>query len=260
MNKKHFWFSKAIVIIALLFFLAVVFVIGRCLAVTPSEISDMDRWSGIGTVCTAIYSIIVGVITVWVMFDQQKTQYEFLEFQKREHQPNYILKIKKYYGYNKDYNDTSYEELLIRNVGHNSAMITDIKVDVFINCKMESPTENFTDRIRIYDYYAYKNEFSEGDLIYRATGTRNKPNYAFYDALLELSRNEHEKGIMLTFLKDIMVKIDYIDLYDESHSKYFRNGLRIDEKTYNKCTKYKLRHEASIDDFDFYKYKESLEA
>ena len=59
--------------------ITVVFFIGFKLNVAPHVQSEMDRWVGIATVCTAISSAIVGLISVWVMFDQKKVQDKLMD-------------------------------------------------------------------------------------------------------------------------------------------------------------------------------------
>lgn len=81
-GNKNFLLSRMIVLACVLVATLVVFFIGFQLETVPSEDSQMDRWVGIATVCTAIASIVVGLITIWVMFDQQKMQDRFLEYQK----------------------------------------------------------------------------------------------------------------------------------------------------------------------------------
>jgi hypothetical protein len=34
----------------------------------------IDKWVSIATICTAISSIVIGLVTVWVMIDQQKNK------------------------------------------------------------------------------------------------------------------------------------------------------------------------------------------
>ena len=88
-----------ILILALVIFsITVVFFIGFKLNVAPHVQSEMDRWVGIATVCTAISSAIVGLISVWVMFDQKKVQDKLMEMQIHEHQPVFKVKIEQHAG------------------------------------------------------------------------------------------------------------------------------------------------------------------
>lgn len=103
-----------ILILALVIFsITVVFFIGFKLNIAPHVQSEMDRWVGIATVCTAISSAIVGLISVWVMFDQKKLQDKLMDMQIHEHQP--VFKVKPEIMHTV-LPDNEYEEVRICNV------------------------------------------------------------------------------------------------------------------------------------------------
>lgn len=213
----------------------------------------MDRWVGIATVCTAIASIVIGLITVWVMLDQQKNQNELIEYQKCEHQPTFIVEINKHYGEDKSFNDASYEDLKINCVGNQQYIIVDIKINTYITLKTNYYKNPIVDRIRLYDYFNIRMGKDENAIL-TATSNRDKRNFAKYismkNCLYNLPRTE--RNIHIT--KDIMVEIEYIDVYQEKRKKYFQNGLPVDETTYLRNSDYKFCNEYSIDDFDLLEY------
>lgn len=142
-----------IVLVCVLVTTLAVFFIGFQLETTPSEDSQMDRWVGIATVCTAIASIVVGLITIWIMFDQQKMQDRLLEYQKMEHQPNFIIKNVEYPGHDEEGKDSSYEELEIYNYGTRSFLIKNIIVKTFLVWTYNHPNQHFVDNIHLFDYW-----------------------------------------------------------------------------------------------------------
>lgn len=253
-GNRNLFMSRLLVISCVLITTLVVFVIGYRLETTPSEDSPMDRWVGIATVCTALASIVVGLITIWVMFDQQKTQDELIKYQKLEHQPNYILKITEYRGQDENGKDSSFEELVIYNMGNQSYLIKNIAVDVFITWDCNFKDKHFNDRILFFDYFITKKRESD-NTVYVATSNRDKRNLAKYSAMNRYANSLPSAYDVpdMFFEKDIMTKIEYIDLYEEAHIKYYRNGYPVDKDTYLKLSKYS--NQASIDNFDMWEYR-----
>lgn len=76
--------------------------------------------------------------------------------------------------------------------------------------------------------------------------------------MVNYANNIPDNGPDMDFDKDIMVRIVYVDLYEETHTKYFRNGYPVDEKTYLKYSSYTAGHEASIDNFDMWAYRKQI--
>lgn len=256
-GTKNFLFSRMIVLVCVIVTTLAVFFIGFQLETTPSEDSQMDRWVGIATVCTAIASIVVGLITIWIMFDQQKMQDRLLEYQKMEHQPNFIVKTVEFCGHDEKGKDTSYEELEIYNYGTRSFIIKDIKVNTFIVWTYDHPNQHFVDNIDFFDYWGNTQRVSDNDLIYKSKNSKMRKNLARYNSLLSYSNSLPDIHDIpkIDFEKNTMVRIEYVDLYNEPHIKYFQNGYPVDKDTYYKCITSLPGHYASIDNFNLWDYK-----
>lgn len=253
-GNRNFFISRMLVLICVLVTTLAVFFMGFQLETTPSEDSQMDRWVGIATVCTAMASIVVGLITIWVMFDQQKMQDELIKYQKMEHRPNFIVRLTPHYGGDENANDSSFEELTIHNIGNQSYLINDIDINTYITCAFDDEREQFRYRIRFYDYFIKEGREANSDVIFKATSNREKRNLAKYLSMTDSVYN----GKKMRFSKDIMVRIVYVDLYEETHIKYFRNGYPVDEKTYLEYSNFIVGHEASIDNFDVHTYHNQM--
>lgn len=251
-GNNNFFLLRILTLVFVLFMTLSVFFIGFQLEISPSLNSQMDRWVGIATVCTAIASIVIGLITVWVMFDQQKTQNELIKYQKCEHQPTFIVKINQHYGGDKNFNDASFEDIKIMSLVYQQYIIKDIKINTFITLKNNNYKNSFIGRIRLYDYFYIKRE--NDDTILIGTSNSEKRNLAKYNSMINLvyKSPRTEPGICIN--KDIMVEIEYIDVYEEEHKKYFQNGYPVDETTYLRNSNYKSCNEVSIDDFDILEY------
>lgn len=240
----------AFVIISILF----IFFIGFKLNVTPHLQSEMDRWVGIATVCTAISSAIIGFVSVWVMFDQKKMQQELLQYQKMEHQPKFIIKSVKHPGRDES-GDSTYEEIKIHNVGNQSILIKDVTVGAYVTWDYEYKLDRFLDRIHFHDYFSSSSQVASDEAIYIATSDHEKRNFAKYKALEDYAFNLPNGAPEMLFSKDILVKIQYIDLYNEAQTKYFLNGYPIEEETYQKHTATTCERWTSIHTFDKWSYK-----
>lgn len=255
-GNRNLLLSRMIVLVCVLVTTLAVFFIGFRLETTPSEDSQMDRWVGIATVCTAIASIVVGLITVWVMFDQQKMQDRLLEYQKMEHQPNFIVKNLEFSGHDEEGKDLSYEELEIYNYGTRSFSIKDIKVNTFLTWKYDYRNRRLADNVHLFDYWGNTQRVPGNDLIFRTRNSNVRKNLAKYYRLLAYSRSLYDSHDApdIHFGKNTMVMIEYMDLYNESRVKYFQNGYPVDKETYEKCTACQPGHYASIDDFNLREY------
>lgn len=213
----------------------------------------IDKWVSIATICTAISSIVIGLVTVWVMIDQQKKQNELIKYQKFEHQPTFIVKISEHYGGDENFNDASFEDLKIKSIGYQQYIIKEIKINTFITLTNNHYKNPFIDRIRLYDYF-YKKMGGNDDAIIIGTSNREKRNLAKYNSITNLFYKSPRTEPGMCINKDIMVEIEYIDVYEEEHIKYFQNGYPVDETTYKKNSRYNVKNEVSIDDFDILEY------
>ena len=246
---------RIFILASVVFSITVVFFIGFKLNIAPHIQSEMDRWVGIATVCTAISSAIVGLISVWVMFDQKKMQQELMAYQKMEHQPIFKIKLHEHPGMDDNGKDATYEDLVIQNVGNQSMIIKNISINVFITWTFDYYLDHFLDRIYFYDYFVTQERNSETDVIFTAKGSRNNRNLGKYLEFLNYANNLPDSAPYMDFEKDILVKIEYIDLYNETKIKYFRNGYPIDEETYSISSKTTAEHTTSLAGFNLWEYK-----
>lgn len=182
-----------------------------------------------------------------------KIQDELIKYQKFEHQPTFIVKINEHYSADENYNSTSFEDLKIVSVGYQQYIIKEIKINTFITLINNHYKNPFINRIRLYDYFS--NKIAEDDnVILMATSNCKKRNLAKYNSMSDLVYKSPITKPGLCINKNIMVEIEYIDIYEEEHKKYFQNGYPVDETTYKKNSKYNVKNEVSIDDFDILEY------
>ena len=238
--------------------ITVVFFIGFKLNIAPHVQSEMDRWVGIATVCTAISSAIVGLISVWVMFDQKKTQDKLMSMQVSEHQPIFKVKIEEHASLDQDQNPFDYEEVKISNIGNNSFILKEWDTNgyAYFKFKLNNNVEDFL--IKFPDYFGTKSDKinSEDILI----STRNSQKHKNLDILNKA--NQKLLGITASLeCPSIYVErliytfIRYIDLYGNEQTRYFINTLPVDKAEFERIPKNaKYKEECFLEDFDILEY------
>ena len=252
-----------ILILALVIFsITIVFFIGFKLNVAPHIQSEMDRWVGIATVCTAISSAIVGLISVWVMFDQKKTQDKLMNMQISEHQPVFKVKIEEHASLDNDQNPFDYEEVKISNIGNSSFILKewDINGYAYFKFELNNNVEDFL--IKFPDYFGTKSDKinSEDILI----STRNSQNHKNLDVLNKANQklssitaslecpSIYAERLIYTFIK-------YIDLYGNEQTRYFINTLPVDKTEFERIpNNVKHQEECFLEDFDILKYTKNI--
>lgn len=240
-----------ILILALVIFsITVVFFIGFKLNIAPHVQSEMDRWVGIATVCTAISSAIVGLISVWVMFDQKKLQDKLMDMQIHEHQP--VFKVKPEIMHTV-LPDNEYEEVRIGNVGNPSFVIKEWDVKAYGYFRYTYKNETYEHLISFPDYFGMKTDKSEGDDIILATiHSDQRKNVRFIKEINSYGRSV-PRGYM--FYRIIYTHITYIDLYGNLQTRYFINTLPVDEVEFHRLrNSIKNQHEYFLNEFDIDKF------
>ncbi len=240
--------NSLILFVALLATLVVIY-IGYRLQMTPSVDSPLERWVNIGTVITAISSVIIGIATIVTMRKQNDAQEMQIRYQKMEHQPFFIVKAVRR-PYQKDGQDVYCEEVEVFNYGYKSFAIENIKISAFVQMSRTSIEEgNKEYRMRMYDYFGIisyiKDDNNQVASTHMSHLNENLENYLkLYNFIYSQSSDKSIKSIILS--KDILVKIEYKDVYEEERAVYFQNGMQIDESHYNEFVKNKECASVSI--------------
>ena len=255
-----------ILILALVIFsITVVFFIGFKLNVAPHVQSEMDRWVGIATVCTAISSAIVGLISVWVMFDQKKVQDKLMDMQIHEHQPVFKVKIEQHAGLDESGKTYDYEEVKISNIGNSSYILKEWKIEAYAYFQYDLKEFSEEYFIHLYDYFGTKtDETNVEDFILT---TRNSDKVKNIDKINKM--NAYVNSLpgsrdcpYFYIQRKIYTYIKYIDLYGNEQERYFINTLPVENNTEFLKLHNKVAHQAQkcVSEFDVFKCVKEIEA
>lgn len=249
--------GRILLLTAVLATISIILIVGFKLNILPSLQSEMDRWVGIATVCTAVSSIVVGLVSVWIMFDQKRMQEETIRLQQNEHQPKFVINISEHPGQDENNEDSSYENMTILNVGDRAMVIDEIQVNTYITCtilenKVQGRRKQLAKGIILFiDYFWKEKQNYNSEKVYTAESDRDRRNVALVGKFYEYSRNHKIPNVMIEVSKDIVTCIKYTDTYDTPHTLYFKNTVRINEKDYKKFCATDSRF---IEDFDVKTY------
>ena len=253
---------RILILALVLLSITAIFFIGFKLNIAPHIQSEMDRWVGIATVCTAISSAVVGLISVWVMFDQKKTQDKLMSMQISEHQPVFKVKIEEHASLDNDQNPFDYEEVKISNIGNQSFILKewDINGYAYLKFDLNNNIEDYL--IKFPDYFGTKSDKinSEDILI----STRNSQSHKNLDILNKANQklldmhssfecpSIYVERLIYTFIK-------YIDLYGNAQARYFINTLPVDKAEFERIhNNAKHQEECFLEDFDILNYTKKL--
>lgn len=240
-----------ILILALVIFsITVVFFIGFKLNIAPHVQSEMDRWVGIATVCTDISSAIVGLISVWVMFDQKKLQDKLMDMQIHENQPVFKVKLEIMHP---GLPDNEYEEVRVGNVGNPSFVFKEWDVKAYGYFRYTYQNVKYEHLISFPDYFGMKSDKPEGDdIILTTIHSDKRKNVRFINEI-----ESYGRSVTCGYLFDriIYTHIKYIDLYGNLQTRYFINTLPVDEVEFHRLrNSIENQHEYFLNEFDIDKF------
>ena len=255
-----------ILILALVIFsITVVFFIGFKLNVAPHVQSEMDRWVGIATVCTAISSAIVGLISVWVMFDQKKVQDKLMDMQIHEHQPVFKVKIEQHAGLDESGKTYDYEEVKISNIGNSSYILKEWKIEVYAYFQYDHRDISKEFLIHLYDYFGTRTDQSNIEDV--VLMTRNSDKVKNLDKINKMNNfaNSLPGSSDYPYFyieRKIYTYIKYIDLYGNEQERFFINTLPVENNTefLKLHNKIKFQDQRSVSEFDVFKFVKEIKA
>lgn len=205
---------------------------------------NIDIIVAIATALTGIASIVVGFVSVHVMTTQNEMQKSLIEYQKKEHQPVFI--VKKSIGKSTpDAEKYDYEEFTLENVGERFKSLQSVSQHNFVrftysNRGTQHP-ENIVSYAPITHYYNVQSGTSDvRDLIiqsYASDKILNHKRYTdlYFDAV-EYS-SSHENETLLVDRIEFFI-ITYTDIYDETKTIYLKGKETVEKEEYdNICAK-----------------------
>lgn len=244
--------------------ITVVFYIGFRLNIAPHIQSEMDRWVGIATVCTAISSAIVGLISVWVMFDQKKVQDRLMDMQIHEHQPVFKVKIEQHADLDENGKTYDYEEVKVNNIGNSSYILKDWKIEVYAYFQYDHREVSKEFLIHLDDYFGTKTDQTNiEDLVLMTRDSDKVKNLNKINMMNNYANSlPGSSDCPYYFIeRKIYTYIKYIDLYGNEQERFFINTLPVENNTeflklHNKIT---LQDQMCVNKFDVFKCVKEIE-
>lgn len=207
---------------------------------------------GIATILTGLASIMVGIVSVKVMNSQNDMQKKLIEYQKKEHQPTFIVK-KSLAKSSPDQDQYDYEEYSLSNIGERVKSIQSVDVKTFVKVTYSLLEENRKIVSYIPLTYYYNATVLTGDvqdeIQYSVASDKIKNNEYYSKVYFEaIEYSKQMEGEYLLIDKIQFFVIAYTDIYDEQHTLYLKGKEVVDESCYSRIK------EAADEDYENKRY------
>lgn len=189
---------------------------------------------------TLVVSIVVGVATViatcvnaYLVYKQNEIYKEQTVLQVRQNQP--VFSISKQLEQDLDDGKYGTEIFTIRNVGHTMSQPCEVKVSVFFKITKTKGAQRDSLYFPIEDYFNMASNGNTGDdEVYYAKGSGSNRKYSdIYYAAIEASK-ETKPDSYYFIDKFILTKIEYSDIFDRKHVRFFMDKGEISKESYDK--------------------------
>ncbi len=221
-----------ITLIALIAFLVVV-TGGLSLRMFFEKKKGDKDWSAWANLISAAGTVVVGVATIFVMFQENNIQTRLAQMEEAEHQPLLIVEENSYQSDENSVYD--YEEFSIYNRGALVKQISEVSADVFIRVDYNSNEERFESFIPIRDYYFryYKTGALEGDIAH-SYGSFKTQNVLNFKRIYDLYTSNSREYVNIELVK--FFTIEYIDIYGNAKRVRFKGHSEVSDDYYtNVC-------------------------
>ena len=190
----------------------------------------LKKASSNSTVIIGLATFVVSIVNLCFVYQQTKINATLTQLQIAQNQPFFVISTELLPDSTDGIKGT--EHLYVDNYGF-SNITTSVSEDVLfelIRCQ-----KNATDTviISVDDYFLFS--FSGGsdrNRIYHSVTPSN--NRTFYDLYLKALYDKDEDGTFYFLEKYILVQIEYTDLLNTNYTKYYINGMMVDEQNYKK--------------------------
>lgn len=223
-----------VTLIALLSFLVV---ITGCLSLKMyfEKIKGDKEWSAWANIITATGTVVVGVATIIVMFQENNTQLRLAKMEEAEHQPIFVVDEVPGTSTNEEAYD--YEDFSVFNLGGLVKSIAKVEVLVFAQVdyayKVTYETKKVYVPIKDY-YFRYYNTGALQGEIARSYGSFQNHNNQLFVQRLYWGKTTLEN---IQWVKCELIKfyiVEYTDVYDKTKTVVFKGtspGLRTEQST-----------------------------
>lgn len=196
-------------------------------------------FSSYSTFIIGFVTLIVSIVNVFFVCQQTKINKTLSQLQISQNQPFFVI----YTELMQDSTDGKYgtEHLFVENHGF-SNITTSVNENVLFEFTRCQRNRIDTILISVDDYFWLSfSSSSDKFRIYHSLGPSN--NRTFYDLYLKTLYDRNEDETTYFIEKYILVQIEYSDLLNTNYTKYYINGIMVNEEKYKKTlSKVQNRH------------------
>ena len=188
----------------------------------------LNEWGDIANIIFALMSVLTAIITAVVLFKQLKLQKQSAVIQYNGIQP--IFRI--YYNYLSNSNSKENDSVQIRimNEGYKTKNTPKIAIHTFLRIhhhEINKPKQ--ISYLKIENFYRYTKHSSAGNDALKVGHFKN--NLKYYRNILETLNSSNSD---ITKIERVdLIKIEYRDINDVSHTVYFMDYNSSDMETYD---------------------------
>jgi hypothetical protein len=211
-----------LILISLIAFLVVV-VSSLSLRMFFEKKKGDKEWSAWANLISATGTVIVGVATIFVMFQENSIQIRLAKMEEAEHQPVFVLR-ERIEEHIENGDKFLNQEFYCYNHGAIVKSIEDFTFDVFYEIKYN----NKSYYAPIIDFYALHTLTGalQGEIVHSYNSVNNLSHFPQSYLSGEVNKNSIEARLLTTY------KVEFIDLFGEKKAAYFKGESEISDYEY----------------------------
>lgn len=201
-----------------------------------------------------IATLIVSIVNARFVSQQTEINKALSQLQMEQAQPYFVITFEL----EKDSEDDIFgtERMVIKNLGFRNVSPI-VQKNVFFELTRSYNTQMDTILVKVDDYFCVSSSNHSGEeLVYRSFDVGNNRRFAeiYWDAL-----QDREHGSLYFLNKIVLVRIDYTDLLNAQHTKYYIDRNEVPEEHFNKTLSKSNPESFCLKDLSYAKMKELLE-
>lgn len=200
----------------------------------------LDKTAKLTDILTGVAAMLVGIVSTVVMLSQNRMQQMMIAMQRNEHQPAFIIDYTKYIDSKKG-TMCDYEEFKVINAGERPKSIDGISLSSYIAIQYDRPRAGIS--IETYLPLTYflairKTNNLQGELQYSIGGNYTHNNLKVYEFHCQaVDYGIAREDVYLETERIDLFRIDYTDMYDCSHTCFFKKGSPTGREEYERIRK-----------------------
>lgn len=176
-----------------------------------------------------VAALIVSIISARFVGQQTKINMALSQLQIEQAQPYFVISFELERDSEDDIFGT--EHMIVKNLGFRNVSPI-VQKNVFFELTRSYNNQRDTILVKVDDYFCISSSYHSGEeLVYRSFDIGNNRKFAeiYWDAL-----QDREHGCFYFLDKKVLVRIDYTDLLNTQHAKYYIDRNEVTEEHFNK--------------------------